>query len=117
MDLNERAQAFADELKVRHGLHIFYVTVKDHDLTLHTIRVARQFRKEGRGTAAITDLCTFADQHGLRIRLTLGVKEKGETTSRARLIRFYKRFGFVENKGRHKNFTLPPGMYREPLGA
>ena len=29
-------------------------------------------------------------------------------------MKFYKRFGFVENKGRKKDFTISEGMYREP---
>ena len=35
-------------------------------------------------------------------------------TSILRLKKFYKRFGFVENKGRNKDFQLSCGMYRKP---
>ena len=28
--------------------------------------------------------------------------------------KFYKRFGFVENKGRRRDFSLPAGMIRKP---
>ena len=35
-------------------------------------------------------------------------------TSQARLKKFYKKFGFVENKGRNKDFEISELMYREP---
>jgi hypothetical protein len=60
-------------------------------------------------------LCAFADRHGLRIIVSPADKNDDGTTSRARLVRFYKRFGFVENRGRRKDFRISEGMYREPL--
>ena len=35
-------------------------------------------------------------------------------TSVPRLIKFYKRFGFVENRGRNKDFDINYSMYRLP---
>jgi hypothetical protein len=59
------------------------------------------------------ELCDFADRHGVEIRLTPSSKgDHGATTSRGRLIRFYKRFGFVEEKRRPGDFTPVPMMVR-----
>jgi hypothetical protein len=61
------------------------------------------------------DLIAFADQAGRRI--TLSPAQKGDpngTTSRSRLVAFYKRLGFKENKGRSKDFTTSAAMVREP---
>jgi hypothetical protein len=56
-------------------------------------------RKQGIGTAIMRELCEFADRHSTEIRLTPASKrDYSATTSRARLIRFYKRFEFVIDK-------------------
>ena len=58
-------------------------------------------------------LCEHADKYGLRLTLTPAMKnDRMGTTSTNRLIRFYKRFGFVENKGRHSDFTANQQMLR-----
>ena len=74
-------------------------------------------RKKGLGTAFMEEFTEIADRHGVRIELQVAEQnfETG-TTSRTRLVKFYKRFGFVENKGKHKRFdySLYAEMYREP---
>jgi GNAT superfamily N-acetyltransferase len=82
------------------------------------IEVPRADRKQGVGTAVMNELVDYADRVGKRIFLTPGLPDdRHGTTSRGRLVKFYKRFGFVENKGRNKDFTLSPGMYRDPKGS
>ncbi len=62
------------------------------------------------------DIVDYADATGKRVVLTPGQKDdRHGTTSRSRLVTFYKRFGFVENKGRAKDFTISESMYREPV--
>ena len=57
-------------------------------------------RKRGTGTAIMRELCEFADRQGIEIRLTPASKgDYAATTSRGRLIRFYKRFGFTVRPG------------------
>lgn len=82
------------------------------DLKLHSIRVPKSQRGSGKGSAAMQAICDFADACRLRIILDPAGKNDDGTTSRARLVRFYKRFGFVENKGRQKDFAVAAGMYR-----
>jgi len=89
------------------------------DLTLHLIAVPKVSRGEGVGTRIMQALVDHADERGMRMRLTPALRDaKWGTTSRTRLVKFYKRFGFVENKGRHKDFTIGAAeMYREPKGT
>ena len=72
-------------------------------------------KKQGIGTQIMDELCAFADKENKRIILSPGTKDDHHgTTSRSRLVRFYKQFGFYENKGRRRDFSLPTGMLREP---
>ena len=82
---------------------------------LDLIQVAE--KKQGIGTKVMEDLVRWADHNGKT--LTLSVADRNDdlgTTSGARLHRFYKRFGFVDNKGRRKDYSLSMyvNMYREP---
>lgn len=109
-------RVFAAQIKSQYGLHSFDVwQAKNGDIKLNMLVVPRKQQKHGLGTAAMTALCRFADQHQRRIILTPASKDDNfGTTSRARLVAFYKRFGFVDNKGRKKDFELNDGMYRNP---
>lgn len=85
------------------------------DIKLETIIIDKDKRGEGVGSDVLNRIIDFADQQGLRVKLTPAVQDDFQgTTSRSRLVKFYKRFGFVENKGRNKDFEISEGMYREP---
>ena len=98
------------------GLHTFDVfKISDNELKLNLLIVGD--KKQGKGTAAVEELIKYADKNKMRVTLSPGLKDDNfGTTSRSRLIKFYKRFGFVENKGRNKDFSISDGMYREPKG-
>lgn len=85
------------------------------DIDLAMLVVERGAQGAGLGTDVMQQLTAFADTHGVRVTLspTSANREWG-TTSRGRLVRFYRRFGFVENAGRRKDFALSASMYREP---
>jgi GNAT superfamily N-acetyltransferase len=116
----ELVKAWALDVKQRAGTDLrdfdVYLT-REGDLHLDTIAVERGAQRAGLGGKVMNELTRFADAHGRRI--TLQLANKGYltgTTSRSRLVTFYKRFGFVENKGRYKDFALSlyAHMYREP---
>jgi len=88
----------------------------DDYLTLDSIIIPKRDRKQGIGTQIMQDLTSYADQVGKLFKLTPGVKGDYQgTTSRNRLVDFYKRNGFVQNKGRNKNFQYRADeMYRDP---
>ena len=111
----EDISAFSNLIKEKYELESFFVYEKDDLITLGMLEVPKANRKQGVGTAVMNELINYADENRKRIWLTPGLPDdrKG-TTSRGRLVKFYKRFGFVENKGRNKDFTLTVGMYRLP---
>jgi GNAT superfamily N-acetyltransferase len=72
-------------------------------------------RKQGVGTAIMRELCEFADRNAAEISLKTASKgDYAATTSRGRLVRFYKRFGFVVEKPKPAEFTIIPIMNRKP---
>jgi len=79
---------------------------------LNRIVVPESTRGEGVGTQVMQDMIDMADQQGAKIALTPDKSFGG--TSVARLKKFYKQFGFVENKGRNKDFSIRNTMYRNP---
>jgi GNAT superfamily N-acetyltransferase len=81
-------------------------------ITLHQIVVPKKDRKTGMGTKFMEELVGYADQTGQII--TLSPSTDFGATSVDRLIKFYNRFGFVRNRGKHKDFTISDSMYREP---
>jgi GNAT superfamily N-acetyltransferase len=112
-ELAEDISAFSSYIQNKYDLESFFVYEKGDLITLGMLKVAD--KKQGTGTAVMNELINYADQNNKRIFLTPGLPDdRHGTTSRGRLVKFYKRFGFVENKGRNKDFTLPVGMYREP---
>lgn len=72
-------------------------------------------RGQGRGTELMEALVQEADARDLKLALT--PSQDFGATSTARLKRFYKRFGFQENKGRGKDFTTREAMIRQPGGV
>lgn len=86
---------------------------KDKGYTLSKIVVPKDSRKQGVGQAVMSELTQAADNEGAVIKLTPS-KDFG-ATSTARLRKFYKQFGFVENKGRYKDFSIKETMYRLPV--
>ena len=56
-------------------------------------------------------IISYADAEDKVIQLT---PSKDFGGSVPRLIKFYKRFGFVENKGKNKDYEISHSMYRLP---
>jgi predicted GNAT family acetyltransferase len=94
------------------GLDIYAYDNGKGTITLSTLRVPKENRKQGMGSSFMEELCAYADRAKKDIELNLGEKEAGETTSKNRLIDFYKRFGFVRNFGRTKDYSRSCQMYR-----
>ncbi len=88
-----------------------FISERDGVIHLSQIVVPKDSRGAGKGTAAMQALISYADRTGQRITLTPSADFGG---SKKRLVEFYKRFGFVQNKGKDKDFTTMEGMYREP---
>lgn len=78
---------------------------------LSRVEVPGDARSLGVGTAVMGRVISAADSAGAVIALTPSSDFGGD---KARLVDFYKRFGFVENKGRNKDFEISETMYRLP---
>jgi len=84
----------------------------DRGYELSKIEVPKDKQGSGLGTQVMNDLVAAADAEGARISLTPDTSFGG--TSVSRLKDFYKRFGFVDNKGKNKDFSTRNTMYRDP---
>lgn len=102
---------FSDSLQKKYGAEVSLQENKD-SLHLSAIKLPKDERGLGNGSKAMQDIIDYADNNGKRITLTPSTDFGGSSV--ARLTEFYKRFGFVENKGRNKDFSTRETMIREP---
>jgi len=79
---------------------------------LGRIEIPEAERSSGLGTAVMNDIIKMADDQGAVISLTPDKSFGGSSVSR--LKKFYKKFGFVENKGKNKDFSTRNTMIRQP---
>ena len=99
-DFANKNDLILDIAENKNRIHIFkFVIPKDK-------------RGQGLGSEVMRKLVDEADQLGKTI--TLSPSTHFGATSVGRLIKFYKKFNFVENKGKHKDFTISDAMYRLP---
>lgn len=107
--------AFSQNIKAKYELEKLSLSVHGTNLHLGMMVVPSNDRKSGVGTQVMNDLCAFADRNKLTITLSpASVSDSIGASSSTRLIAFYKRFGFVENKGRNKDYSVSESMYRSP---
>jgi GNAT superfamily N-acetyltransferase len=81
-------------------------------IDLSKIVVPKELRNQGVGSSVMQDLIDYADQTGKQVRLSPSSDFGGSPT---RLKKFYKEFGFVDNRGRNKDFSTRETMIRKPL--
>jgi GNAT superfamily N-acetyltransferase len=79
--------------------------------TLNRIDVPKSQRNSGIGTQIMQDLVDAVDAQGATLKLSPSGDFGGSVP---RLKEFYKRFGFVENKGRNADYAISESMYRTP---
>lgn len=90
------------------GLDIYE---KEGSLVLSRIVINDDTRESGIGSKVMSDLVAYADENNKIIALTPSEDFGGV---KSRLIKFYKRFGFVPNSGSNKNYEFRDTMIREP---
>jgi GNAT superfamily N-acetyltransferase len=81
-------------------------------IKVNEIIVPKEMRGQGAGTKTFEYLTRLADKIGAMMVLSPS-KDLG-ATSIGRLRKFYRRFGFVPNKGRNKDFRTMETMLRLP---
>jgi len=96
-------------------MHLHLSLHHNDAIYIHIITIKKEFRGRGYGKKIIEEIKDFADKYDLTIYLSpepeRGYKEK--------LLKFYKNHGFVDNKGRKKDYKLSSmfgkTMYRRPI--
>ncbi len=78
---------------------------------LESIVVPHVRRNEGIGTSVMGELAAWANRHGFIVSLMPSGDFGGNVK---RLRRFYRRFGFVPNRGRKKDFRTRDAFIRYP---
>jgi hypothetical protein len=109
------SEDYGEKLAKKHGVKL-HLSDRENTIHLHNIIVPKEKRNQGVGTAVMQDINNYADKNNKTVTLQTAVKDDFHgTTSQSRLKRFYKRHGYVENKGRNKDFSLSGNMYRPPI--
>ncbi len=80
-------------------------------VTLSRIELPAEGREKGTGTKIMQEITSWADANGKKLALTPSADFGG---NKKRLGEFYKRFGFVDNKGKNKDYEVSESMVRDP---
>ncbi|TPU61322.1 GNAT family N-acetyltransferase [Acinetobacter baumannii] len=105
---------FVKGIKKQYGIELgLKGSPSSNVLSLHKIVVPEAVRNQGTGTKAMQDILNYADSQNKTIALTPSSDFGG---NKNRLTNFYKKLGFVENKGRNKDYEISESMYRSPNG-
>jgi len=86
-----------------------FITERKGVIIISKIVVKKDARNQGTGTKAMELITEYADKRGMPLALT-PTNDFGGT--KTRLVQFYKRFGFVENKGMYRNPNTTETMIR-----
>jgi GNAT superfamily N-acetyltransferase len=81
-------------------------------IKLNMIQVEPENQGKGYASAALRDLIAYADTISVPIALTPGIPEGRKGLSHTALKRWYAGYGFVPNRGRHKDFQWAEAMIR-----
>lgn len=105
---------FVKGIKKQYGIELgLKGSPSSNVLSLHKIVVPEAMRNQGTGTNAMQDIIKYADSQNKTIALT---PSSDFGSNKKRLTDFYKKLGFVENKGRNKDYEISESMYRAPNG-
>jgi GNAT superfamily N-acetyltransferase len=108
-------EAIDDALRAKYpGVKISVTGDASRGYTLNKIDVPKPQRSSGIGTQIMQDLVGAVDAQGATLKLSPSGDFGGSVP---RLKEFYKRFGFVENKGKAKDFGISESMYRLPQSS
>lgn len=93
-----------------------YFEKSNGSLFLSDLYIKEEFRGQGIGTKIMNSIIEFADSNNLPI--TLIPEPDDDNISPKQLISFYKKFGFVVNSGKKKDYAFSDPfattMYRLP---
>jgi len=87
------------------------ILIDSNNIELSKIVVPKEARGTGIGSKIMKEIIKYADSVNKIVTLT---PSKDFGGSVPKLIKFYKSFGFVENKGKNKDYEISDTMYRLP---
>ena len=97
-----------DEIKSKYDVKLSLIGRGDK-IEIVKIIVPEDERNNGVGTNVMNHIVAFADKKGYILTLTPTSDFGG---NKRKLVDFYKRFGFIENKGSNKDYEINDTMYR-----
>ena len=103
--------SFIKELKEKYKNSFKTINIYEYNNKISIDLIIVKEQNSGEGTKLMKDICEYADKSKKIIILSPSDEFGG---NKKRLIEFYKRFGFVENKGKDKDFEIFESMYRLP---
>lgn len=95
-------------------LEKWHVFEDEGQIRVSLVVVKPEHRGQGLGRQIFKALNDYADASGKTITLT---PDSSFGTSKGKLVKFYKSLGFVQNKGRNKDYEISDSMYRLPRMA
>ena len=101
------------EKKYKNQAKVLLLTENKGSVSIHNLVVEPEQRNKGVGQAILDDIVAYADAKSKIITLT----PTSAYGTKKRLISWYKKNGFVENKGKNTDFTISDTMYRLPLSS
>lgn len=101
----------AKQLDQKYGGAVDAYLMEGDKINLSKVVVPKSDRNQGIGSQFMQDLVDAADEQGKIVTLTPSSDFGG---NKARLEQFYKKFDFVQNKGRNKDYEISEAMYRLP---
>ena len=108
------AKLLSDLNKIHDGLAAYVSTGRigsEGTIFIDSIKLPKDLRGEGIGSEFIKTVTDYADNNGVKVALTADGDFGG---SKAGQVRLYKRHGFIDNKGRNKDYSIRENMIREP---
>jgi N-acetylglutamate synthase-like GNAT family acetyltransferase len=90
---------------------IAWIYLKGDSIEVASIKINdKKKRKQGLGSALMTEITDLCDKYNLICTLTPEPTE----TPKSVLLRFYKKFGFLSNMGSKRDFRFRNTMIRQP---
>ena len=102
---------FINSIKKKYKEDFSKINIYEFEDKISIDLIVAKEKNTGAGTKLMQDICDYADKERKTIILSPSDEFGG---NKKRLIEFYKRFGFVENKGKNKEFLIFESMYRLP---
>ncbi len=84
---------------------------KGNKITISKMVVPKEHRGKGVGTKHLKKITDYADENKKTVALTPSSDFGGKIS---KLKKFYKSHGFIENKGKNKDYEISESYYRKP---